>query len=185
MENTPALTAQQGSPAATDNPVDYRRALGHVPTSVAVVTASARSGPVGMTVGSFTSVSLDPPLIAFFVDRSSKTWPRLYEASHFGVNVLGHGHGELCKAFSRRSEDRFLDVDWHLSARGLPLLDEAIVTMECTRFKVDLIGDHYQVVGRVESLELRATDPPLIFLRGGFLDLTASDTAPGRDQGNG
>ncbi|MFF9803100.1 flavin reductase family protein, partial [Streptomyces rochei] len=89
METTPALTAQQGTPAA-DDAADYRHALGHVPTSVAVVTASARSGlPVGMTVGSFTSVSLDPPLIAFFVDRSSKTWPRLYEASRFGVNILG------------------------------------------------------------------------------------------------
>ncbi|MEH0580380.1 MULTISPECIES: flavin reductase family protein [Streptomyces] len=184
MQTPPAHTAQQGGPATTDDPVDYRRALGHVPTSVAVVTASVRSGPVGMTVGSFTSVSLDPPLITFFVDRSSKTWPRLYEASRFGVNILGHGHSELCKAFSRRSEDRFLDVDWHMSARGLPLLDEAIVTLECTRFKVDLIGDHYQVVGRVESLELRATDPPLIFLRGGFLDLSAPGTASGRDEGD-
>src|SRR6476469_8019308 len=112
----PTHTLKRFEPSV-DN-IDYRHVLGHVPTSVSVVTASARSGPVGMTVGSFTSVSLDPPLIAFFVDRSSKTWPRLYEASHFGVNVLGHGHGELCKAFSRRSEDRFLDVDWHLSARG-------------------------------------------------------------------
>lgn len=68
---------------------------------------------------------------------------------------------------------------------GVPLLDEAIVTLECTRFKVDLIGDHYQVVGRVESLELRATDPPLIFLRGGFVDLGGSDTAPGREEGDG
>jgi flavin reductase (DIM6/NTAB) family NADH-FMN oxidoreductase RutF len=63
MQTPPAHAAQQGGPATTDDPVHYRRALGHVPTSVAVVTASARSGPVGMTVGSFTSVSLDPPLI--------------------------------------------------------------------------------------------------------------------------
>jgi len=151
--------------------VDYRKVLGHVPTSVSVVTAAGRSGPVGMTVGSFTSVSLDPPLIAFFVDRGSSTWPRLYETDHFGVNILGHHQSELCKAFSRRAEDRFEGVGWQRSVHGVPLLEEAMVTLECTRVKVDMIGDHYQVVGRVEWLELRATQPPLIFLRGGFVDM--------------
>lgn len=160
---------EQLTPASDST--DYRKVLGHVPTSVSVVTAASGSGPVGMTVGSFTSVSLAPPLIAFFVDRSSTTWPRLYASDHFGVNVLGHNQGELCKAFSRRLADRFDGVAWQPSARGVPLLEEAIVTLECTRVKVDLIGDHYQVVGRVESLRLRATNPPLIFLQGGFVDL--------------
>jgi 3-hydroxy-9,10-secoandrosta-1,3,5(10)-triene-9,17-dione monooxygenase reductase component len=115
-----------------DSP-DYRSVLGHVPTSVAVVTAHGRSGPAGMTVGSFTSVSLDPPLIAFFIDRSSSTWPRLYEADHFGVNILGHSQSELCRAFSRRAEDRFDGVAWHRSTRDIPILEDAIVTLECTR----------------------------------------------------
>lgn len=155
----------------TSDSTDYRKVLGHVPTSVSVVTAPSSSGPVGMTVGSFTSVSLAPPLIAFFVDRSSTTWPRLYASDHFGVNVLGHDQSALCRAFSRRVADRFDGVAWQPSTRGVPLLEEAIVTLECTRVKVDLIGDHYQVVGRVESLQLRATNPPLIFLQGGFVDL--------------
>jgi 3-hydroxy-9,10-secoandrosta-1,3,5(10)-triene-9,17-dione monooxygenase reductase component len=175
---TPTVTRTPDGTAAVGDATDYRRVLGHVPTSVAVVTANARSGPVGMTIGSFTSVSLEPPLIAFFVDRCSTTWPRLYEVSYFGVNILGHGQSALCKAFSRRGEDRFLGVGWSMSARGVPLLDEAIVALECTRFKVDLIGDHYQVVGRVETMEVRASDPPLIFLRGGFVDLSSSGPAP-------
>ncbi|WP_327099027.1 flavin reductase family protein [Nocardia vinacea] len=165
-----SVKAVDTEPAAA--PIDYRRALGHVPTSVAVVTAATRSGPVGMTIGSFTSVSLDPPLIAFFIDRSSRSWPRLYGASRFGVNILGHNQSEVCRTFSRPSDDRFHDVGWSESVNGVPLLDEAIVALECTRFKVDLIGDHYQVVGRVETLELRASEPPLIFLRGGFVDLS-------------
>jgi 3-hydroxy-9,10-secoandrosta-1,3,5(10)-triene-9,17-dione monooxygenase reductase component len=148
----------------------YRRVLGHVPTCVAVVTGTTRSGIIGLTVGSFTSVSLDPPLITFFVDRSSRTWPRLYELDHFGVSILGSDQRELCAAFSRRSEDRFVGVDWSMSDRGIPLLDDAVVRLECSRFKIDLLGDHYQVVGRVESLELGIPDLPLIFLRGGFLD---------------
>ncbi|WP_145766186.1 flavin reductase family protein [Streptomyces brevispora] len=157
---------------AIDDAAAYRRVLGHVPTSVAVVTATGRSGrPVGMTVGSFTSVSLDPPLIAFFVDQASSTWPHLYAADHFGVSILGHAQSELCRAFSRRSQDRFEGVDWHMSGLGVPLLSDAIVTLECTRAKIDLIGDHYQVVGRVEAMELRAPNPPLIFLQGGFVDM--------------
>ena len=172
----PTHTLKQFEPSV-DN-IDYRHVLGHVPTSVSVVTGLARSGPVGMTVGSFTSVSLDPPLVAFYVDRSSSTWPRLYETDYFGVNILGHAQSELCRAFSRRSEDRFDGVGWHPSERGVPLLDEAIVTLECSRFKVDLIGDHYQVVGRVEALGVRATDPPLIFLRGGFVDMATVADRP-------
>ncbi|MCX4642021.1 MULTISPECIES: flavin reductase family protein [unclassified Streptomyces] len=162
----------EGGRAAIHDAAVYRRVLGHVPTSVAVVTATGRSGrPVGMTVGSFTSVSLDPPLVAFFVDQASSTWPHLYAADHFGVSILGHAQSELCRAFSRRSEDRFVGVDWHTSDLGVPLLSEAIVTLECSRAKIDLIGDHYQVVGRVESMELRASNPPLIFLQGGFVDM--------------
>lgn len=151
---------------------DYRRALGHVPTSVAVITGKTRHGPVGMTVGSFTSVSLDPPLIAFFVGTGSSTWSRLYEADRFGVNILGHAHGDLCRVFSRRVEDRFDGVAWHETDSGVPILEKAIVALECTRVKVDVIGDHYQVIGRVESLELRPNDPPLIFLRGDFVNMT-------------
>ncbi|WP_327098169.1 flavin reductase family protein [Nocardia vinacea] len=172
-------TVEADAPAG--DPADYRRVLGHVPTSVAVVTAAGRSGPVGMTIGSFTSVSLDPPLVAFFIGSSSRTWPHLYRASRFGVNILGHNQSAVCRAFARPSAERFDEVGWSASASGVPLLDEAIVALECSRFKVDLIGDHYQVVGRVESLELRASEPPLIFLRGQFVDLSdGSDNSPGR-----
>ena len=164
------------SPATADlSPANdsaaYRRALGHVPTSVAVVTAKGLSGPVGMTVGSFTSVSLDPPLITFFVDLSSKTWPGMYASDHFGVNILGHDQVDLCRAFSRSSEDRFSGISWRESQHGIPVLDEAIVTLECTRVKVDIIGDHYQIVGRVDSMRLQATDPPLVFLHGKFVNM--------------
>jgi 3-hydroxy-9,10-secoandrosta-1,3,5(10)-triene-9,17-dione monooxygenase reductase component len=171
--SAPATAAHQVLPGLrpVSDSADLRRVLGHVPTSVAVVTAGGRSGPAGMTVGSFTSVSLEPPLIAFFVDRSSSTWPRLYESDHFGVNVLGHNQSQMCRAFSRRAQDRFEGVAWHESARGVPLLEDAIVSLECTRVKVDVLGDHFQVIGRVDSLELRASHPPLIFLRGGFVDM--------------
>lgn len=173
---TAATTSTLPDPGPGD-PAEYRRVLGHVPTSVAVLTAAGISAPVGLTIGTLTSVSLDPPLIACFIDRGSRTWLRLFESDHFGVNVLGHNQRELCRAFSRRPEERFTDVAWSRSASGIPLLDDAIVTLECTRVKLDIIGDHYLVIGRVESLDLRSSEPPLIFLRGGFVDMAALQSA--------
>ncbi|MEU2002604.1 flavin reductase family protein [Rhodococcus sp. NPDC019627] len=147
--------------------------MSHVPTSVAVITATTGGEPAGMTVGTFTSVSLDPPLVAFYVDLGSTTWPVLAEAEYFGINILGSGCGEVCRAFSRRGQDRFAGVAWKPSERGVPLLEDAIVTVECSPHRVDRIGDHLQVVGEVEDLIQQSIDEPLIFLRGGFVDMSA------------
>lgn len=149
----------------------YRRLLGKVPTGVAIATANTIAGPVGMTVGTFTSVSLDPPLITFFVDKGSSTWRRMYESDHFGINVLGHDHQDLCAKFSRPAENRFDQVDFHYSQRGAPLLDNAILKLECTRVKVDLLGDHYQIVGLVNNVTEGQDGSPLIFLSGGFVEM--------------
>ena len=164
--NTPTVTTP---PDATQ----LRRLLGHVPTSVTVVTAMSKGRPIGLTIGSFSSVSLEPPLVTFFIDRSSRTWLRLNESSSFTVNVLGMEHASLCRAFSRRAEDRFDGVDWEPSTLGNPALREAALAIDCTRYKVDVIGDHIQIVGRVESLQLQAAGLPLVFYRGDFLKLEA------------
>ncbi|MET7690405.1 flavin reductase family protein [Streptomyces sp. NPDC005483] len=156
------------------NPGDatqLRHVLGHVPTSVTIVTALSRGLPIGVTVGSFGSVSLDPPLVNFFIDRSSTTWPRLNESSTFTVNVLGMDHAHLCRSFSRRGADRFEGVAWEPSPSGNPVLSEAIAALDCSRYKVDIIGDHIQVVGRVESMQLQNAGLPLVFYRGDFLRL--------------
>lgn len=152
----------------------FRHVLGHVPTSVAIVTAMSRGRPVGVTVGSFGSVSLDPPLVNFFIDRSSRTWPQLNESSTFTVNILGADHAHLCRAFSRRGADRFEGVAWELSDVGNPVLEDATVALDCTRYKVDVLGDHVQVVGRVDAMRLRTAGLPLVFYRGDFLHFGAA-----------
>ncbi|MFJ3802558.1 flavin reductase family protein [Streptomyces sp. NPDC090088] len=161
----------------THSPYDatqFRHVLGHIPTSVAIVTAMPHGRPVGVTVGSFSSVSLDPPLVNFFIDRSSRTWPRLNESSTFAVNVLGADHAELCRAFSRRGADRFEGVAWKPSDAGNPVLEDATVTLDCSHYKIDTLGDHIQVVGRVDSMRLRTGELPLVFYRGGFVDFGAA-----------
>jgi 3-hydroxy-9,10-secoandrosta-1,3,5(10)-triene-9,17-dione monooxygenase reductase component len=155
------------------DPQQFRQLVGHVPTSVTVVTAMSKGQPIGVTVGSFSSVSLEPPLVNFFIDRSSRTWPRLNESSTFTVNVLGLEHGELCRAFSRRAEDRFKGVVWEPSPLGNPVLEQATLAIDCTRYKVEVLGDHIQIVGRVEDLQMRTAGLPLVFYRGDFLQLKA------------
>lgn len=173
VNETTANKPVVSEPADPNDSTHLRHILSHVPTSVVVVTAMTRGGaPVGLTVGSFNSVSLDPPLVNFFIDLKSKTWPRLNESSTFTVNVLGNDHAHLCKAFSRPATDRFDGVDWTPSpTSGNPVLRDANVALDCSRYKIEILGDHVQVVGRVRSMQAQAPDLPLVFYRGAFLEL--------------
>ena len=160
----------------------FRRALGHVPTSVAVVTAADAHGRVGMTVGSFTSISLDPPLVGFFADSGSSTLARVRAAGAFCVNVLTDSQNHLCRAFASRAEDRFAGIEVlagnpdtdELAAphRPAPHLAEAMAWVDCYVESVTEIGDHAIVVGRVSGLEVAPGNPrPLVFFRGSLCHL--------------
>ncbi|WP_433271470.1 flavin reductase family protein [Actinosynnema sp. CS-041913] len=148
----------------------FRHVLGHVPTSVVVVTALESGRPAGMAVGSFVSVSLDPPLVGFFPSRSSSSWPKIRQAGRFGVNVLGEHQHETSRTFATRGADKFADTRWHRGTHGTPLLDGAIATLECDLVGVTDVGDHYFALGRVLSLHATG-DTPLVFFRGDYARL--------------
>jgi flavin reductase (DIM6/NTAB) family NADH-FMN oxidoreductase RutF len=146
----------------------FRDALGSYATGVAFVTAAPDGKPTGLIVNSLTSVSLDPPLIAFSPARASLTWQRMRRTGRFGVNVLG-GHHE---AFARRAipagADRFAGIDWEFGPGGAPLLSDALATLECEIIAEHAAGDHWIVVGLVDGLHTRRTRSPLIFFAGAF-----------------
>ena len=145
----------------------FRRVLGHVPTSVAVVTAVHDGEPVGMTVGSFTSISLDPPLVGFFADRRSGSLARILAGGRFAANVLTEDQDQCCGTFAARGIDRFAAVPWHPSPLGSPHLDQALAWVDCDVESVLDIGDHAAVVGRVTRLEVPSGHRrPLVFFRG-------------------
>ena len=99
----------------------FRRVLGHYPTGVCVVTAIGPDGrPVGMTVGSFTSVSLDPPLVAFLPTKTSRVFATIAKSGRFAVNVLAGDQVALCRRFASRESDKFRSVSWHASALARP-----------------------------------------------------------------
>jgi 3-hydroxy-9,10-secoandrosta-1,3,5(10)-triene-9,17-dione monooxygenase reductase component len=151
-----------------------RRVLRQFPTGMVAITAYDRE-PVGLTIGSFVSISLDPPLVGFFVDRSSTTWPRLRRAGAFAVNVLAEEHEALCRRFAARGEDRFVDVRWSPGYRGAPLLAGALAWIECDLADIVASGDHHLVVGQVRHLELGPPGTPLVFFRGQFMPLAPDD----------
>lgn len=154
------------------SPIDargFRTVLGHFPTGVCVVTAMDTDGtPVGMAVGSFTSVSLDPPLVAFLPDRSSTTFPRIRGAASFCVNVLAADQERVCRTFASRGADKFADTGWRPAPSGAPILDGVVAWIDCVPETIHEAGDHYICIGRVTDLAVENPTLPLLFFQGGY-----------------
>lgn len=155
------------------DPQLFRSVLGAYPTGVAVITAVDADGQRhGLVVGSFTSISLDPPLVGFFPDVRSSSWARIAQVGRFCVNVLGSDQLDLCRRFAARADDKFADLAHGHTPSGQPLLENAIAWIDCVTERVETIGDHYLVVGTVEALGKREAGTPLLFFRGQYHDLT-------------
>jgi 3-hydroxy-9,10-secoandrosta-1,3,5(10)-triene-9,17-dione monooxygenase reductase component len=146
----------------------FRSVLGHFATGVTIITAMDGEEPVGMAANSFTSLSLDPPLILFCVAHTSSTWPRIEAAGTFAVNILGEDHEELSQLFAKKGADRFSATPWHVGVSGAPVLEDAIAYLDCRFEAEDPGGDHKIVVGRVLDLDMREGARPLLFYRGGY-----------------
>ena len=147
----------------------FRETLGHYPTGVAVVTAVADDGgPAGMVVGSFTSVSLDPPLVAFFPVRTSASFARVRSAPAFCVNVLAADQELLCRRLATSGAEKFNGVRWQPGPLGSPVLEDAVSWIECTFQEISEAGDHFAVIGRVHELAVQRSTLPLLFFQGGY-----------------
>nr|WP_237555870.1 flavin reductase family protein [Streptomyces sp. SID5914] len=149
-----------------------REIMRHVPSSVAVVTALCDGVPVGMTVGSFTSASLDPPLVSFFAGRSSTTWPLIEQSGRFCVNVLSAGQPQIAAAFASRDADRFGGRIWTPSPLGSPLLDGVLAWLDCELYGLHEVGDHVAVAGLVHGAQAVGEAKPLVFFRGELAPLS-------------
>ena len=172
MTSTPVRPDSAGTARAHD-PQRFRRILGHYPTGVTVVTAIGVDGtPEGMVVGSFTSVSLEPPLVAFLPASNSGSWARLRTARRFCVNILGADHEQLCRQFAARGGDKYAGVSWVPAPSGSPIIDGAVAWIDCDTETVYTAGDHDIVIGRVLDLDSAADGLPLLFFQGGYGSFT-------------
>ncbi|MEJ2408732.1 MAG: flavin reductase family protein [Novosphingobium sp.] len=152
----------------TIDPAAFRKVLGSYPTGVCVITALDGEKPTGMVVGTFTSVSLDPPLVGFFPDKSSSSWPLIEKAGHFCVNVMGSDQQDVCRSVSARGAEKFVGVDYVMSDHNLPIIANAIASIECKLYSVTEAGDHWFVLGQVLRMETVREDDPMLFHRGRY-----------------
>lgn len=147
----------------------FRSVLGNFPTGVVFVAAKGADGePVGMVVGSFTSVSLDPPMVAFLADRKSTSFPRIREAENFTVSVLASDQTETCRLLASKQPDRFISVAWSPSDSGAPVIDGAVARIDCRLAEVVEAGDHFIALSDVIDLKVVSGKLPLVFFRGEY-----------------
>lgn len=177
MTASPSAAPRGESPAGgtfeTFDEASFRQVLARFATGVVVVTGTAGDGPAGLTCQSFSSLSLDPPLVLLSTARTSRTWPRIEASGRFAVNVLGDDQRDLSERFAVSGGDKFAGVAWRQGALGNPLLDGAIAHLECDVHAVHDGGDHVIVIGRVRALEAPGLEEraPLVYFRSAYRTL--------------
>lgn len=151
-------------------PAEFRDTLGRFASGITVVTAISGGVPVGLTCQSFTSVSLDPPLVLFCPSRTSRAWPLIQRTGAFCVNVLAHDQADVSDTMASRGIDKFARVAWAPSAEtGSPVLAGVLAHVDCTVASVQEAGDHYVVLGRVQHVSVERPDADgLVFFRGRY-----------------
>ena len=154
----------------------FRDVLGLFASGVTVVTSVSDGAPVGMTCQSFTSVSLEPPLVMFCPAKTSRAWPMMQRAGFFCVNFLAADQAGISQAMATKGTDKYDGIEWRPATTGAPLLDGVVGFVDCTVHSVHEAGDHYVVLGRVR--ELGFGDPgrkPLLYYRGSYDTVTGSE----------
>ncbi|WP_227997076.1 flavin reductase family protein [Nocardia australiensis] len=159
-------------PSTTSAPVDsqvFRDVMGHYPTGVVVVTGRDRDGEIlAMVVGTFNSVSLDPPLVSFMPMKSSRTFAKLRECSSLCINVLGGEQEDLVLTIARRWEDKLGGIDWYPSPSGDPILADSVAWIDAYVSETVEAGDHWIALCAVRDMAVANPVSPLIFFQGGY-----------------
>ncbi|MEV4380086.1 flavin reductase family protein [Streptosporangium sp. NPDC049644] len=163
----PSITPDPAGVAPPD-PAEMRQAMGMFASGVTVITGIDGGEPVGFACQAFASVSLEPPLILFCADHSSRTWPRIRKSGRFSVNVLGEEQSDLCGRFGSSKGRKYDELGWELSRWGTPALRDVLLRVHAEVVDVHIAGDHDVVIGRVLEVERNAGRRPMVFFRGRF-----------------
>lgn len=173
------------SPYGTDefDSRQFRTAMGQFCTGVTVIsTLDADDKPVGFACQSFAALSLDPPLVIFCPQKTSRTWPVIEERGAFVVNILSNRQQRVSATFGAPGEDKFAKIAWDPSPAGMPVIRDSLTWVECTVESVTDGGDHYVVIGRAKILGEVLQDKPLLFYRGGYLSTEHPRVTPVQEE---
>ena len=154
------MTTQEAVPVAGQR--DLRRAFSLFPSGVTAVCALVDGAPIGLAASSFTSVSLDPPLVSVAFGSRSRTWARLREAARIGISVLAEQHADYCRVLAGPG-DRFADVDWTATPDGAVHIGGSALLLTCSIVELTTAGDHEVAFLRVEEILAQAPVEPLLF----------------------
>ena len=147
----------------------FKEAMGNYPTGVTIVTTTDKeNNPVGLTVNSFASVSLDPLLVLWSIDHGVSSLDDFKRADGFAVHILAGNQQELVKLFSSKGADRFSIATWELSDLKLPILSDAFAVLQCKTFKQVEAGDHTILIGEVKDIQISREKEPMLYHRRQF-----------------
>lgn len=162
-------------PQETQQAIDrtaFRRVLGTFATGVTIITTTDGAGqPHGLTANSFTSVSLDPPLVLVCLDKRSKSLSALEESQVFAVNILSEGQRDLSGGFARKSDDKFAGVAWSTASTGAPVFPDSVGWLDCRVHQTISSGDHDVVIGQVVAMS-DSPARPLGYFRGNYFQVS-------------
>lgn len=175
---TASTTQSVSSGSAVEMPLidtrELRNTFGMFATGVTAITALAEEGQlVGITANSFSSLSLDPALILWSLALNSPSLSAFDEGKHFNVNILSQSQEGLAMQLATRAEEKFAGVQYRLSSAGVPLLEDALATLQCQVEFTRVAGDHLLIVGRVLNFDKVDEGEPLVFYKGGFKQFCA------------
>jgi flavin reductase (DIM6/NTAB) family NADH-FMN oxidoreductase RutF len=153
----------------------FRDALGHYASGITVITSIDQQGPIGFTCQSFYSVSAEPPLISFSVQKTSTTYPRIRVTGSFAVNVLTRDQQRVSNQFARSGTDKWAGIGWSPTEAGNPVIDQTLMWLDCRIWAEHDAGDHVIVLGKVEEMRLPDTrsEDPLLYFKGRYRQLSA------------
>lgn len=150
---------------------EFRRVMGHFASGVTVVTVCREGTCHGITVSSFCSLSLEPPLVLICIDQRYSSHEKIQQAEAFAINILAEDGEWLSRHFASRADDKFAKVGYHTGESGAPLLDDALATIECRLVDQFPGGDHTIFVGEVLAMSARDEGRPLLYFRSGYHQL--------------
>lgn len=144
----------------------FKDVMKDYPTGVTIVTTLDNNSPVGLTVNSFASVSIDPLLILWSIDKNSRSLKSFLNADRFAVNILSENQEEICFSFSGNdNKERFNNVSWELSHYNLPVINESLALLECEKQQQIEAGDHYILIGKIIHIRKNDKKPLLYYNR--------------------
>lgn len=138
----------------------FKEAMANYPTGVTIVTATDSDGnPIGLTVNSFASVSLDPLLVLWSIDKRVSTYETFTKIDQFAINLLADNQADIASLFARSHQDRFANCDWYASQHQLPIIKGAMASLQCKTFKQIEAGDHTILIGEVIDIAVDKKGP--------------------------